>query len=88
MVELEDIAGVSELARILHVNPTTIANWARVQPTFPKYTVMVSGRPAYNKLEVANWWVNWFPQKKIPKVGYIDDDLRERALEWQRSKLT
>jgi hypothetical protein len=82
-MQIEDIAGIKELATALHVNVTTITNWRHYQSDFPENKSYVSARPVYHLLEVVTWWMGWKPQKNIPKVGRIDDELRERALAWQ-----
>jgi len=89
-VEHEDIAGIKELAELLHSIPTTVNSWhARSYINgFPEHIAVVSGAPAWDRMAVVNWWIQFTPKRAIPKVGSINDDIRRKAEEWQAGKLT
>jgi hypothetical protein len=78
-VEIEQIASVKELGELLHVNRTTVNNWAaRRQVTgFPAPFKKVANSPLWRKVEVAYWWTYWHPIRNIPKVGYLDPEWQD-----------
>lgn len=74
--DLDDIAGVSDLAPRYGVSMAAVANWATRYADFPQVLVHVGGRAIYSISEVDAWYDGQF--------GDRPDKLRERAAELER----
>jgi hypothetical protein len=75
VTDINDAGGITEVAQTLHAKPTTVGNWFKTQPDFPQPVRRLSMGPIWDLNEVARWHYHYKPMRKIPKVGYVDDDL-------------
>lgn len=55
MWELDDLAANSDLAEQNNVLRSTIVNWVKRYPDFPKPITVIGGRPVWSSTQVAAW---------------------------------
>jgi hypothetical protein len=55
MIEIHNIGGVVELAKILGVSPACVSNWRARHADFPKPLVELAMGPVYSISQVRYW---------------------------------
>ena len=71
--ETDELAGVTELGRILHLQPSTVGGWydRRHSTHFPEAVIHLRTGRCWNIGEVVDWYKNWTPKRNVPKVGHL-----------------
>lgn len=55
MWELEDVAGISQLAEEYAVSRSTMVNWTNLYPDFPTPLTVIGGRRVWSRTQVNEW---------------------------------
>lgn len=59
MWELNDLAGVQEIAKRIGVRSSTVINWSHRHAGFPEPLTSISSRNVYSMRQVLAWYEAW-----------------------------
>ena len=72
LLDTELFVGPSELAEILDINANVITEWAGRRTTgCPEPIITLAMGRIWDRDEFLDWWKNWTPQRRSPKLGTL-----------------